>query len=144
MSRLCFRASKKGTTTVDILVPFRFLGRPIMDVLMAVSRRVWRGGEQDLGSGPLAVLRRVSRPDREHLHHNLLELGLSHRGAALGLYLIASLFALSGYLSLARNSLTVAALTLILPLGSVAVIKIVVAGVRARVRPGGAGGQPPA
>jgi len=140
---ISIRGSQKGATAVAILVPLLSFGLPIMDVFMAVGRRAWRNGSDAEGKGPLAVLRRVSRADREHLHHNLLDLGLSPRRAALALYVIASAFALSGYLFLARNSLYLAVLTLVLSLGSVAVIKIVVAGARGRVRTGQPGGQHP-
>lgn len=138
---ISIRGSQKGATAIAILVPLLVLGLPIMDVLMTVARRVRGSADEVGGMGPLAVLRRVSRPDRDHLHHNLLELGLTPRGAALGLYLIASLFALSGYLSMVRGSLYLALLTLIVSLASVAMIKIVVAGARERVR-SGAGGPP--
>jgi hypothetical protein len=50
-------------------------------------------------------------------------MGMSPRRAVLALYLLASLFALAGYLSLARNSLPLAGLLLILGVGSVAIVK---------------------
>ena len=139
---ISIRGSQKGATAVAILVPLLSFGLPIMDVLMAVFRRV-RSGSEEQGKGPLAMLRRVSRPDREHLHHNLLDLGLSPRRAALALYLIAAAFALSGYLTLVHNSLYLAVLTMILSVGSVAVIKIVLAGARGRLRAGHSGGHRP-
>ena len=52
---------------------------PYADMLMAVVRRTY-----DLKS-PFA-------PDKKHLHHRLLDLGHSHRGAALVMYLWTALF----------------------------------------------------
>ncbi len=36
-------------------------------------------------------------PDRGHIHHRLLDLGLSHRNAVLVLYGVGTLFALSAF-----------------------------------------------
>ena len=48
-------------------------------MLMAVIRRTYDG------RSPFA-------PDKKHLHHRLLDLGHSHRGAALVMYLWTALF----------------------------------------------------
>jgi len=66
-------ASLKSHATVALLIPILALGLPIMDTLLAILRR-W--------SRRLPV----SRADREHIHHKLLELGFSHRGAVAVLY----------------------------------------------------------
>jgi hypothetical protein len=49
------------------------LGLPIADTLLAIVRRALRGA-------PLFVA------DRDHIHHRLLRLGLSHRQAVLAMY----------------------------------------------------------
>jgi UDP-GlcNAc:undecaprenyl-phosphate GlcNAc-1-phosphate transferase len=63
----------KSETTVAIIVPVIALGLPITDTLLAMARRALRGT-------PLFLA------DREHIHHRLLALGLSHRRAVLVLY----------------------------------------------------------
>jgi UDP-GlcNAc:undecaprenyl-phosphate GlcNAc-1-phosphate transferase len=63
----------KSETTVAIIVPVVALGLPITDTLLAMARRALRGT-------PLFLA------DREHIHHRLLALGLSHRRAVLVLY----------------------------------------------------------
>jgi hypothetical protein len=80
------------------------------------------------------MMRRVSRPDRDHLHHNLLDLGLTPRRAALALQLVTALFALTAYLAMARNSPLLASFTLFLSVGSVAAIKLAIAVTRSRAR----------
>lgn len=57
------------------------LGFTIIDAMWAAVRRI-RRGQHPFSS------------DREHLHHLLLQAGLSQRGAVLSLYLLALVFAL--------------------------------------------------
>ena len=122
LALISIRGSQKGATAVAIMVPLLALGLPLLDVATTVVRRARQNGSGG-ARGPLAMIRRIASADRKHLHHNLLDLGLHPRRAVLTLYLIAALFALSGYLSLVQKSLPLAALTLILSVGSVVVIK---------------------
>jgi UDP-GlcNAc:undecaprenyl-phosphate/decaprenyl-phosphate GlcNAc-1-phosphate transferase len=62
------------------LLPVAIMIVPYADMLMAVVRRTY------VGRSPFA-------PDKKHLHHRLLDLGHSHRGAALVMYLWTALFA---------------------------------------------------
>jgi UDP-GlcNAc:undecaprenyl-phosphate GlcNAc-1-phosphate transferase len=92
------RGSQKNTTTVAVLVPVLVLGLPIFDTAFAVLRRTWRLARQRRADseGAIGALRRVSvlfLPDRGHIHHRLLDAGLSHRAAVLVLYSVATVFA---------------------------------------------------
>ena len=73
----------KGTInrfpTLLPLLPIAIMVVPYADMLMAVVRRSYDG------RSPFA-------PDKKHLHHRLLDLGHSHRGAALVMYLWTALF----------------------------------------------------
>ena len=71
---------------VSLLVPLLVAGVPLFDVLLAVWRRAGRSVLAELGVGKAA---RVFGADREHLHHRLLNLGLTQRKAAGMLYAIA-------------------------------------------------------
>jgi UDP-GlcNAc:undecaprenyl-phosphate GlcNAc-1-phosphate transferase len=99
------------------------LGLPILDVATTIFRRLRRALLTT--RNPLRIIRYVSHADREHLHHNLLDLGLSPRLAVLALYFVASLFALTAYLSVAHNSLRLAVVVLVVSIGSVVLIKSV-------------------
>ena len=90
---------------------------------MIVMRRARFSHSEDT-PGPLMLLRRIARADRKHLHHNLLDLGWHPRKAVLTLYLIAALFALSGYLCLVQGSLPLAGLAALLSVGAVVAIKL--------------------
>ena len=66
-----------------LLVPLSILALPLADLLLAVVRRIRRG------QSPFA-------PDKEHLHHRLMEIGHSHRRAVLLLYFWSALLAFGG------------------------------------------------
>lgn len=70
----------KASTAVALLVPVIALGVPIFDVLLAMVRRVLER-------------RSIFSPDRGHLHHRLLDLGLTHRRAVLIIYGVCVVFA---------------------------------------------------
>ena len=71
--------NRKETTAVTLLFPLVALGVPVADSLMAFARR--------LGSG-----QHVFNADREHIHHRLLGLGLSPRGALFVLWGLSAAF----------------------------------------------------
>ena len=73
------RTHQKSTTAVAVLIPIIALGLPILDTLLAMSRRAVRGQP-------------IFQADREHIHHRLLAAGLSHRQAVFVLYGICVLF----------------------------------------------------
>jgi len=128
---ISIRASSKGATAVALAMPVLMLGVPLLDLTTTVVRRAFRG-EGIAALSPASFLRRISKADREHLHHNLLELGWSPRRAVLTLYLLAAVLALTGWLTIARHSLTLVGLLLVLCLGSVAAIKFALVGTRAQ------------
>ena len=70
----------KNVTFTSFIVPIFLLAIPILDTLFAILRR-------------LVNKKPISEPDKEHLHHQLLNLKLSHRNVVLVIYLIDSLFA---------------------------------------------------
>lgn len=73
-------SSIKSATTVSLLVPILALGVPIMDTLFAMVRRYLER-------------RPIFGADRGHIHHKLLDLGLTHRRAVLVLYAVSSVLA---------------------------------------------------
>lgn len=66
--------SLKSQTAVALLIPVVALGVPLMDALWATVRRFILGVE-------------IFRPDRDHLHHRLLSMGLDQKKAVLLMYL---------------------------------------------------------
>ncbi len=70
----------KASTPVALLVPVVALGVPIFDVMLAMVRRVLER-------------RSIFSPDRGHLHHRLLDMGITHRRAVLIIYGVSVIFA---------------------------------------------------
>ena len=70
----------KNVTLTTLLVPICLLAVPVMDTLFAIIRRI-------VNKKP------IDEPDKEHLHHQLLNLNLSHRNTVLVIYFIDILFA---------------------------------------------------
>lgn len=110
---ISIRGSQKGATTVAVVAPLLVLGLPILDTSLAVLRRLSSLGRESAGSGRRLLYvvrnsRRVFQPDRAHLHHRLLDLGLSHRSAVLALYACAAVLALAALASVVANSLRLA------------------------------------
>ena len=81
LAALALAGSEKAPTMIAVAIPVVAFGFPILDVLLAVSRRF-------LGGKPLFA------GDRDHIHHKLLKRGLSQRGAVLVLYGVTAVFAL--------------------------------------------------
>ncbi|QIL45648.1 undecaprenyl/decaprenyl-phosphate alpha-N-acetylglucosaminyl 1-phosphate transferase [Vagococcus coleopterorum] len=69
----------KNATLVSLITPLIILGVPITDTVFAIIRRL-------LNKQP------ISTADQMHLHHRLLSLGFTHRGAVLMIYGLAILF----------------------------------------------------
>jgi UDP-GlcNAc:undecaprenyl-phosphate/decaprenyl-phosphate GlcNAc-1-phosphate transferase len=65
---------------IPVLIPILVLAVPLLDVAMAVFRRLRRG-------------RPVFAPDKEHIHHQLREIGHTHRRAVLVMYFWSALAA---------------------------------------------------
>ena len=71
----------KNATAVAVVTPMIILGVPITDTFLAIIRRTLSG-------------QKFYKPDRNHLHHRLLSLGLTHRGTVLVIYGISMIFSL--------------------------------------------------
>ncbi len=64
---------QKASAAVSIVVPLVALGVPIIDTLLAIVRR-------------FLERRPLFSPDRGHIHHRLLDMGITHRRAVLIIY----------------------------------------------------------
>jgi UDP-GlcNAc:undecaprenyl-phosphate GlcNAc-1-phosphate transferase len=77
--------SLKATTATVLILPLVVLGVPVFDTLWAILRR---------------TSRRVSpfKPDRDHIHHRLVRIGLHHRQVVLVLYFVCLFLGVSAYI----------------------------------------------
>jgi UDP-GlcNAc:undecaprenyl-phosphate GlcNAc-1-phosphate transferase len=81
LSALALQGAQKAPTLVAVAIPVVSFGLPILETALSIIRRV-------LGGRP------VFTADREHIHHKLLQRGLSHRQVVVTLYAVSALFAL--------------------------------------------------
>ena len=79
-------AENIGPAALPLLLPFAVLAIPLLDLALAVLRRV------KSGRSPFA-------PDQEHLHHKLMAWGNSQQRSAVILYLVTGMLALPAMLS---------------------------------------------
>jgi UDP-GlcNAc:undecaprenyl-phosphate GlcNAc-1-phosphate transferase len=110
---ISIRGAQKSATLVAILAPILVLGLPILDTFLVVLRRTWRiQGSAGIGGlgRRFALSRGLFLADREHIHHNLLELGLTDRKALLVLYVISAAFCLAAFGLVVLKNPTVAIL----------------------------------
>ena len=83
-------SSHKGTVVAALVAPLFVLALPILDMTLAILRRGLRGLP-------------IFRPDRKHIHHHLLGMGLSRRRAVLSLYAVTLVFLAMGFAAFASR-----------------------------------------
>lgn len=82
MATMSVQGMFKMYNIISFVVPFLMLGLPIFDVCFAVVRRISKG------QSPMA-------PDRSHVHHKLIDMGMSQKQAVGTLYVISAILGLS-------------------------------------------------
>ena len=92
---------QKGATTLAVGVPLLIFALPLADTVIAIVRRLLARDATGRGRISLsAAVGRVLTGDRAHLHHRLLRLGFSHRGAVLALYALMVLCSAAALLTM--------------------------------------------
>ena len=82
LAAISIEGTLKSATAITFFAPVLALGIPILDTTMAIIRRVLRG------QSPF-------KPDKEHLHHKILNMGAGQKKTVLILYFINILFGVS-------------------------------------------------
>jgi len=81
LSAMALYGAQKTTTIIAVAIPVVSFGLPILETSLSVMRRFISG-------------RPVFTADREHIHHKLLQRGMSHRQVVIVLYGVSAVFAL--------------------------------------------------
>jgi len=76
---LAIMGATKSTALISLIIPIVILSIPIFDTFFAIIRRI-------NNKAP------IFKPDKDHLHHRLLALGMSQRRSVLIIYLLSSFF----------------------------------------------------
>jgi UDP-GlcNAc:undecaprenyl-phosphate GlcNAc-1-phosphate transferase len=81
LSALALEGAQKAPTVIAVAIPVVSFGLPILETTLSVLRRLISG-------------RPLFTADREHIHHKLLQQGMSPRQVVIALYAVSALFAL--------------------------------------------------
>jgi UDP-GlcNAc:undecaprenyl-phosphate GlcNAc-1-phosphate transferase len=81
LSALALEGAQKAPTVIAVAIPVVSFGLPILETTLSVLRRLISGQS-------------VFKADREHIHHKLLQNGMSPRQVVIALYAVSALFAL--------------------------------------------------
>jgi len=92
MATVSVQGMFKMYNLISFVAPFLMLGLPIFDVCFAVIRRVSKG------QSPM-------KPDRSHVHHRLIDMGLSQKQTVGVLYVISAILGLSAVVLTASGAL---------------------------------------
>lgn len=111
LATISLQAAQKSRMVFALLVPIVALGVPVFDTSLAILRRWAR-------SLPL------STPDRQHLHHKLRDMGMSHRQAVLAIYSASLVLAAAALLVTAVRDMQAAALFLTLGVLTVCCVRV--------------------
>jgi UDP-GlcNAc:undecaprenyl-phosphate GlcNAc-1-phosphate transferase len=76
LATLSIEGTMKSVTALALAIPILVLGLPIFDTFFAILRRISNG-------------KPIGQADRGHLHHRLLDMGLSHKMSVIILYVIS-------------------------------------------------------
>ena len=80
----------KNVMMSSIIIPFLILAIPILDTLFAIIRRKLKGES-------------ISKPDKFHIHHQLLRKNFSHKTTVLIIYGINILFSIASIVYVLKN-----------------------------------------
>lgn len=78
---------QKGVTVIALAVPMVVMAVPILDTGLSFLRRLRRARRGEF-----------FEPDRDHLHHRLLDLGLTQKQVVLSLYVVSILAGLMAFM----------------------------------------------
>ncbi len=116
--------NRKATTAITLLLPIVALGVPLIDSGTAFIRRLIAG-------------RPVFHGDTEHIHHRMLRLGLSPRGAVFALWGVCALMGLAAVLLAPLPRRTAAWLAMLLALAVLVAFEFVKYEAAKRAQAGG-------
>jgi UDP-GlcNAc:undecaprenyl-phosphate GlcNAc-1-phosphate transferase len=78
---------QKGVAVIALAVPMVVMAIPFLDTVLSFHRRLLRARQG-----------RFFAPDRNHLHHRLLDLGLTQRQVVLSMYYVSAIMGLMAFI----------------------------------------------
>lgn len=93
LSIICIQGLFKGYVIISFIIPFLILGLPIFDTAYAIVRRIKNK-------------KPIMSPDRGHLHHRLIDMGLSQKQTVAIMYVITMILGLSAVMVVGQGAYT--------------------------------------
>jgi len=103
LALLSIQSAAKISTGLTVLFPFLVLILPITDTVISMARRFFGSflSDRNRKLNDHSLIQRIYgmfKPDRSHIHHQLMILGFTHRNTVLLLYGVSALFAAGAFL----------------------------------------------
>lgn len=115
MATMSVQGMFKMYTFISFVAPFLILGLPIFDVCFAVVRRLSKG------QSPM-------QPDRSHIHHRLIDMGLSQKQAVGMLYVISAILGLTAVMLTTSGALKAMIFLVTMALAALLAWKVLIVG----------------
>lgn len=93
LSVIAIQGTMKSYAAISIAIPLLVLGLPLFDTLFAIVRRIFNR-------------KPIMQGDRSHLHHRLIDMGLSQRQSVLIMYLASATLGLCAIVLADRGALS--------------------------------------
>ncbi len=90
---ISIQGTMKSYAAISIVIPLLVLGLPLVDTLFAIVRRIFNR-------------KPIMQGDRSHLHHRLMDMGLSQRQSVLIMYLASATLGLCAIVLADRGALS--------------------------------------
>jgi hypothetical protein len=101
LALMSIHTTTKISTGFALLFPIILLGLPIMDTIISMMRRFLGNFIPQKSNKYSRSLKykfhQIFTPDRSHIHHQLISMGLTHRNTVLLLYFISAVFATAAF-----------------------------------------------
>lgn len=91
LAAISIEGAIKSAAVFSVVVPIFTMGLPIFDTLFAIVRRKLNG-------------KPIMQADRGHLHHRLLDMGLTQKQAVMVMYLISTILSAIAIISIQINT----------------------------------------
>lgn len=93
LSVISVEGAIKGAAAIAIIVPVLVLGLPIFDMVVSIIRRAIKGMP-------------IMQADKGHIHHRLLDMGMSQRQAVIYMYIACIVLGISAIVVSMGNTIT--------------------------------------
>jgi UDP-GlcNAc:undecaprenyl-phosphate GlcNAc-1-phosphate transferase len=124
IASITLQTSTKSTAIASIGLPLLAVGVPVFDTMLAL----WRRSVRSIATRKAeSWLTKLASPDKEHLHHRLLGMGLTQRKVAVLLYMTSIGLVGIGLLSLVFREQSGAIFIVAILLGSYVALKHIAA-----------------